>query len=253
MPHPQPHEAHPPSSPQARRSDAGKPKVTARDITGLTFTAQMYGAPYDLLAVKLGVTENRVRGIVLRWRRAGLADSAVLAQGPAWCWVTQQGLAHLGYPWTAQPPAMSRLAHIRAVLACRMWLESGHTWQQHRARWRPERQIRAAAPGPGAPRYAAGRTGHVPDAEVTWPAVDGSPHAGATWAIEVELTPKTQGKTQAIMSGLLAAPYACIVYLCSPATLAVVTHAASRFRPEQQARITIAPVPRAALMPRAAS
>jgi hypothetical protein len=33
----------------------------------------MYGAPYDLLAAALGVRADRLRGIVARWRRAGLA------------------------------------------------------------------------------------------------------------------------------------------------------------------------------------
>ena len=57
---------------------------------------------------------------------------------------------------------MARLAHIRAVLAARLWLESGEAYQQGRAWWRSERRIRAAA---------GARVGiaHVPDAELHWP------------------------------------------------------------------------------------
>ena len=205
----------------------------------------MYAAPYDLLAVGLGVTEARVRGILARWRRAGLADSGIFSAGPAWCWTTQQGLCRLGYPWTAEPPALSRIARTRAVLACRLWLESGETWQKWLARWRCERQIRAAdTPG-------AGMSGHMPAAEVIWPTLEGSPRSGESWAVDVALTPEPLTGTQAILSGLLAQPYSHVIYLCSPATIAVVSHAARQLPPEQAARVTVQPVPSAALTPRA--
>jgi hypothetical protein len=41
----------------------------------------MYAAPYDLLAAGLGATEDRRRGIVARWRQAGLADSGRFSEG----------------------------------------------------------------------------------------------------------------------------------------------------------------------------
>jgi hypothetical protein len=162
-----PHENRPsqpiPSPPPARRSDAGRIRLTQRDITGLEMVAQMYAAPYDLLALKLGVTETRTRGILVRWRRAGLVESGTLCAGPAWCWPTQRGLLHLGYPWTAEPPALSRLAHTRAVLACRLWMESRRPWQKWLAPWRCERQMQAEAPSAG---------GCMADAEVIWPTVE---------------------------------------------------------------------------------
>ena len=247
MPHgaypPQP--SQPPPQPPARRSDAGQIRLTNRDITGLELMAQMYAAPYDLLAAGLGATEDRFRGIVARWRQAGLADSGRFSEGPAWCWATQQGLRQLGYPWTADPPALSRLARTRAVLACRLWLESVETWQKWHARWRCERQIRSDTPGAGG--------GHVPAAEVIWPAVEGSARSGESWAVEVELTPEPLARTQAILSGLLAQPYSHILYLCSPATVTVTGHAARQLPPENAARITVQPVPSAALTPRATS
>ncbi len=57
---------------------------------------------------------------------------------------------------------MTRLAHIRAVLAVRLWLQSGQAYQEGRAWWRSERRLRATA---------GGRVGiaHLPDAEVHWP------------------------------------------------------------------------------------
>lgn len=63
----------PPSAPVAapRRFDAGKVRVSDRDIAGLMLCGEMYGAPYDLLAAYLDVQPDRLRGIAVRWRAAG--------------------------------------------------------------------------------------------------------------------------------------------------------------------------------------
>jgi hypothetical protein len=203
----------------------------------------MYAAPYDLLAARLSVTEDRLRAITARWRDAGLAATGRLTEGPFWCWLTPAGMRQVGHKWEAAPPPLARLAHIRAVLAARLWLESGQAWQQGRAWWRCERRIRSDRP-------AAGQ-GHLPDAEVMWPSVPDSPRAGETWAIEAELTPKAAARTQWIMAGLLSEPYAQILYLCAPPALPVVTRAAGQFRPEQAARVLIRQLPPVALMPAA--
>jgi len=67
-----------------------------------------------------------------------------------------------------------------AVLAGRRPYRDGHGW------WRSERNIRAAIGG----RVG---TGHIPDAEVSWPDVTGSAYPGECWAIEAELTPRRRG------------------------------------------------------------
>lgn len=77
----------------ARRADAGTVRLGARDVAGLVLIGDMYGAPYDLLAVFLGVRPDRLRGIVARWRLAGYAATGKLGGGPAWCWLTRAGLA----------------------------------------------------------------------------------------------------------------------------------------------------------------
>jgi hypothetical protein len=158
-----------------RRDDAGTFKITDRDITGLALCAEQYGAPYDLLAAALEVTVDRLRGIVARWRHAGYATTGGLGRGPAWCWLTPAGMRLLGLAYTAQEPSVTRLAHIRAVLATRLWLEAGEVYQDGWACWRSERRIRAATDG------HAGIT-HLPDAEVHWPSLDASPYAGQIWA-----------------------------------------------------------------------
>lgn len=229
----------------SRRSDAGQIRLQARDVNGLVTLADMYAAPYDLLAAHLSVPESRLRGIVARWRDAGLAVTGKLAEGPPWCWLTPAGMRQVGHHWEAAPPPLARLAHIRAVLAARIWLEGDEAWQAGRAWWRCERRLRGDRPGVGQP-------GHLPDAEILWPSVPGSPRAGQTWCVEAELTPKPAARVQRITAALLAQPYAQVMYLCAPAALPVVRQAAGNFRPEQAARIIISELPPAGLMPRAA-
>ncbi len=115
-------------------------------------------------------------------------QTETLGKGPAWCWLTPAGMRLLGLSYSAREPSVARLAHIRAVLAVRLWLQSGQAYQQGRAWWRSERRIRAAA---------GGRVGiaHLPDAEIHWPSLDDSPYAGQIWAIEAELTPKPLART----------------------------------------------------------
>jgi hypothetical protein len=148
---------------------------------GLVLTGDMYGAPYDLLAAYLCVHPDRLRGIVARWRSAGYVATARLGAGPPWCWLTRAGLAVTGQPYIPALPAAARLAHIRAVLAVRLSLEASPAYRDGRAWWRPERRIRAAIGGRA--------TGHIPDAEVSWPDLPESPYPGECWAIEAELTP----------------------------------------------------------------
>jgi hypothetical protein len=105
-------------------------------------------------------------------------------------------------------------------------------------------------------------SGHVPDEEVSWPDVPGSPYPGERWAIEAELTPKPLARTAAIMRGLLsrttgyhpgAVPsadprYARVVYLTGPAARSVTTRAAATLPPALAARVTIRDLPEGALL-----
>jgi hypothetical protein len=228
-----PRSQHAPPVP-ARRCDAGAVRFTARDAAGLVLAGDMYGAPYDLLAAALGVSTDRVRAIMCRWRRAGLAETGVIGPGPAWCWLTTAGMRAAGLRFVARQPPLARLAHIRAVLATRIALEAGEEFAAGSAWWRSERRIRAAA---GLTRD------HVPDAEVHWPDEPASPYPGETWAIEAELTPKGTARTTAIMTGLLTRPaagrgqggakplYDYVVYLCAPAALPGVRRAAALMPP----------------------
>lgn len=239
----------------ARRADAGRVRLGKRDAAGLLLCGDMYGAPYDLLAGFLGVREDRARGILSRWRRAGYAATGRLGPGPAWCWLTRSGLAVTGQSYTATRPALGRLAHIRAVLAVRLSLQDSAAYREGRAWWRSERRIRAAAGG----RVGAG---HVPDAEVSWPDLPGSGYPGECWAIEAELTPKPLARTTAIMSGLLtrtvgyepdawpgAGPrYHRVVYLTAPAARTVVDRAARELPAALGSRLVVRDLPPGAVI-----
>jgi hypothetical protein len=225
-----------------RRSDAGSVRLSARDIAGLLLCGEHYAAPYDLLAAALDVRPARLRGIVARWRGAGYAATGTLGPGPAWCWLTSAGMAACGLGYPARPPALARLAHIRAVLAARLWLQSGQAYQEGQAWWRSERRIRAALP-------ANAGAAHVPDAEIHWPSIDTSPYPGQVWAIEAELTPKPAARTARIMNGLLSPPrYAQVVYLTAPAARPVVARVAGSLPEPLRGRVAVRDLPAAAFL-----
>jgi hypothetical protein len=207
-----------------------------RDAAGLLFAAEMYGVQLDHLAAVLRVSEARARGMAARWRGRRYAESARLGPGGPWTWVTKAGLAACGLPYTAAPPALGRLAHIRAVVAVRLALESAPGYAAANGYWRSERRLRARMGG------RVGIRQHIPDGEVHWP--DDAPvaWAGECWAIEAELTPKTTRRTVAIMLELLTrtGDYGCpaaeiaaggpprhtrAIYLCAPAARPTVARA----------------------------
>jgi hypothetical protein len=223
------------------------------DSDGLVFTGEMYGVQLDQLADLRGVSTERVRAIARGWRDQGYAESGRLGPGPSWVWLTRKGLNACGLAYTATPPALSRLAHIRAVTAARLALERTATYRDANAFWRSERRIRS--------RHGVGVRQHLPDAEVHWPDEAPVTWAGECWAVEAELTRKTVARTAAIMRELLTrtGDYGCAasdafvpgrpprharaVYLCSPAAFATVSRARSELGAALAARIEIRMLP----------
>jgi hypothetical protein len=225
----------------------------------MVFIAEMYGLQLDLLAVVLDVPVPRARAAAARWRRLGYADTARLGPGTSWVWLTRAGLAACGPRYAPIPPALSRLAHIRAVATVRLALEAAGGYQEAGAFWRGERRLRA--------RAGSRPRDHLPDGEVHWPDGAPVPWAGECWAIEAELTRKTVRRTTAIMRELLArtGDYGCpaadaavpgrpprharALYVCSPAARPTVLRAREGLGP-LASRVEIRDLPgRAAFEP----
>jgi len=226
-----------------RRADAGVLHLSQRDIDGLLLCGEHSGVPFDLLATALRVEPERLSPITARWRRAGFAATARLGPGPKWCWLTRDGMAATGLGFSAGPPALGRLAHLRAILAARLWMEASPAWREARPWWHSERRLRAEQP-------AIDRAGHIPDAEIHWPSLDGSPYAGQVWAVEVELTPKSAGRTTRIMAGLLSPmQYALVIYLTAARARPVVTRAAGSLPPGERSQVVVRDLPGYAFAP----
>jgi hypothetical protein len=215
-----------PGQRDGRRAAAGS--------AALIFVGEMYGVQLDQLAQVLGGTQRSAIGTVSKWIEAGLAESAKLGPGPRWIWLTRSGLTRCGLPYTASVPALSRLAHLRAVTAVRIALAGTPQFGPGQAYWRSERRIRAKF------GRRMGLREHLPDGELHWPDDDALAWAGECWAIEAELTPKTVARTATIMREILTrtgdygcppdqviqaarpARHARVIYVCSPAARLVV-------------------------------
>ena len=243
---------------------ASRAWLAERDGAGLSFVAEMYGVQLDQLAELLHVNLRQARSLIRTWSDRGLAASGILGPGSSWVWLTRLGLQVCGLRYAPAPPALPRLAHIRATAAVRLALEAAPAYRANRAHWRSERRLRSKLGG------RLGARDHLPDAEVHWP--DGGPAswAGECWAIEVELTPKTISRTTAIMRELLArtGDYGCVaaemrvagvpprharaIYLCSPAAAGTVTKARQALG-GQGARVEIRELPPTAYLPDAAA
>ena len=82
-----------------------------------------------------------------RSRRGGAAPGTPppggSGPGPGWCWLTRDGMTATGLGFPATRPALGRLAHLRAILAARLWMAANPAW--------------AAGPGLVAFRAAAAR------------------------------------------------------------------------------------------------
>ena len=159
------HDTTAPAARPARWADAGTIRLAQRDIDGLLLVREHTGAPMTCSRRRSG--PGRLPALTARWRRAGYAATGRLGPGPGWCWLTRDGMAATGLGFPATRPALGRLAHLRAILAARLWMAANPAWQQGQAWWHSERRLRAEQP-------AAGRKGHIPDAEVHWPSLAGS-------------------------------------------------------------------------------
>src|SRR5437588_4408351 len=136
-------------------------RLGQRDLEALRWVGEQYACRLDQLQVLLGLLGGRgalsasaARSVVSRWETLGMAArGSFIAGEPWWGWLTRRGLRQAGLAFRVVEPKPWTLPHIAAVNRVRLFVEP----RRPGARWRPERELRAAGDGTGAP---------VPDAEI---------------------------------------------------------------------------------------
>ena len=170
-----------------RRSDAGEPVCSGRDLELLAIVGEQYALSLPQLARLMGRSLHAARWLRSRWERAGWAKGRAIVVGePVFVWLTRRGqrLAGSEYPlWRPNPGA---LAHIAAVTEVRLWVAQRHS----QAEWVCERELAREAQLTG----TNGR--HRPDALVI---LD-----GRELPVEVELSHKRPARRERIMRELVA-------------------------------------------------
>jgi len=237
--------------------------VSPADMEVLGFVAEMSSVQLDQLAVLLTDrgepaknAAGRARQMAARWRAAGYAETGELSLGEPWVWATRKGLDACGLRTKLVRPKESSLRHTHAVTDVRLAVERTGAYRAGSASWRAERLILSGLSFPA-------RSEHIPDGEVHWPAVDGSPWAGQTWAVEVEISRKSVERVAAIMAEVLArtgdygsspagatwglpARYARLVYACSRAAVRTVLAARAELGAPNAARVDLYDLPESA-------
>jgi hypothetical protein len=238
--------------------------ITRPDMEVLGFVAEMSAVQLDQLAALLAGrgepakdAAGQARQLVARWRAAGYADTGELSLGQPWVWASRKGLNVFGLRAKLVRPKESGLRHTHAVTDVRLAVERTSAYRAGSASWRAERLILSGLGFPARPEE------HVPDGEVHWPAAGGSPWAGQTWAVEVEISRKSVERVAAIMAEVLARTgdydgspasaitglpprYARLVYACSRTAVRTVLAARAELGVPGATRIDLYDLPESA-------
>src|SRR4051812_14718569 len=86
----------------ARRADAGRPRVSERDVALLSWIGEQYAVSLPQLARLMGRSAHAARWLRSRWQRAGWASGGALVVGqPVFVWLTRAGAQLCGSPFKA--------------------------------------------------------------------------------------------------------------------------------------------------------
>jgi hypothetical protein len=180
-----------------RRSDAGRVRLTLRDLEALRWIAEQYVIAGSALPLLLHVAPGGARKWTQRMRRAGLIQSAMV-ELTTWHWPTARAMHDLNLPWSATRPKAVQLPHLHAIGAVRLW-HAAHAPQLH---WVAERIVRSRA-------QRIGDGFRPPDAEL-WDASSSVLVA----AVEVELHAKPLADVRTVIADRLAR-YPQVRYVCA--------------------------------------
>ncbi len=212
------------------RSDAGKRPLSERDIWALTWIGDMWGVQNDqlerLLARKVirkdklkseDATAIATRTVIPRWKELGLVEyGKIIANKPAWIWLTKKGLALLELPYTYVEPKPGKVQHYYWCNETRLYVEAQPIFAEQNRVWLSERKQKFGREG--RKRWLE----HPTDATVV--ALD---YPEYDIAVEVEVTAKSKERTLEIMKALLRR-YPNAWYFVSPEAKGVVEWAISQ-------------------------
>lgn len=173
--------------------------------------------PYRLTVS--GVRESLYR----RWQRMGWIERRKILHGyPMWVWLSRKGVATFSPSYPYREPKVARLNHIHQVNVVRLYYEARLGASMT---WVCERTVNAQRKKAGAK--------HVVDGEVHY--------LDKIYAVEVELTTKSQSRLDSILSEL-ARDYQGVYYLASTDCYQAVEDAISRLTPDTQKRFRLYPL-----------
>ena len=166
------------------------PRLTGRDLSALAYLEEMRAMWEPDVAVLLGrlsgrgpVSPTSVRTALRRWSKLGMVQvSKLYAHQPRLVWLTSQGYAMTGGTGTWREPGPGVLRHTAEVARMRSWIEDRGIAGQKVVEWVSERRWRQEH------AEAVRQGAHVPDAVAVV-------EDGTVWALEVELSSKTPGRT----------------------------------------------------------
>ena len=171
---------------------------TKRELAVLGLVSEQGAIPVDQLARFLGVKPAEARKIAKELQVIGCVEMKKLVEGDdPWVWLSNRGARLSSTSFSAMEPALSRLAHTRAINEARLLIE-----QTQGTEWVCERALKA--------KHSKGAK--IPDALVRF--------KGEEHAIEVELTAKSENRLREIIAEHCAR-YDAVVYFCSPRILAL--------------------------------
>jgi hypothetical protein len=195
-----------PTGTRRKRRDAGKKRLSKRDLFALRWIGHQYGIRLDHLRWLLGrypgrgakqqgwISESAARDVVTRWEEEGLVRIERLeVDGPFWIWLTGKGLRHIGLTYTYRDLRKLKdvkgedLKHLYAINAIRLDIEA----TESDLHWISERTLRQ-----GQVRIKGNTFLHRPDGVVVFA-------DGLTIAIEAELSTKKPEELNEILLELL--------------------------------------------------
>lgn len=195
-----------PNKRRRQRRDAGKKRLSKRDLFALLWIGHQYGIRLDHLQGLLGrypgqgakqhgwISESAARDVVSRWEEEGLVRAERLeVDGPFWVWLSRKGLRRMGLTYTYRDLRKLKdvkgedLKHLSAINAIRLDVEA----TEPDVRWTSERVLRQ-----GQVRVKGNVFLHRPDGIVMFA-------DGETIAVEAELSTKKPEELDEILLELL--------------------------------------------------